>query len=206
VLFDADGVIQHATDDLESRLARVLGRVPEPLDDFLRQLYAAERPCLIGDADFAERLVPVVARWGAPAAAEALARAWSSIEPDPRVLDVVRGLRAEGVTCALTTNQQAYRGAHMAEELGYATLFDHSFYSFQLGCAKPSASYFEHVVDALGLPADQLLFLDDHAANVEAARGVGLHARRFVHGRSPRAADSLASVLAQLGLPVAAPG
>lgn len=56
--------------------------------------------------------------------------------------------------------------------------FDANFPSFLVGRIKPDADYFEHVLDALGVPAARALFVDDHPANVAAAARVGLHARR----------------------------
>jgi putative hydrolase of the HAD superfamily len=67
----------------------------------------------------------------------------------------------------------------MHENLGYAELFDDTFYSYELRVAKPDPAYFRAVLDRLGLPADEVLFVDDNAANVDSARGVGLRAEQW---------------------------
>jgi glucose-1-phosphatase len=56
--------------------------------------------------------------------------------------------------------------------------FHHNFPSYQVGKLKPDAEYFEHVLDALGIPANRVLFVDDNRINVEAAAGLGIVARQ----------------------------
>ena len=65
---------------------------------------------------------------------------------------------------------------YMSEELGYSLLFDAEFYSCFVGSAKPKLSFFEKVVAQLGCDASAVLFLDDRAENVEAAKQAGLSA------------------------------
>ena len=67
----------------------------------------------------------------------------------------------------------------MSETLGYGELFDAEFYSCDLGHAKPSDDYFRLVLEGVGLAPGEVLFLDDKAANVEAARGIGIQASVF---------------------------
>jgi len=58
---------------------------------------------------------------------------------------------------------------------------DGAYYSCDLGAAKPSAAFFEHIVTDLGLAPDQLLFLHDQPENVAGARSTGLDAVRCAH-------------------------
>ena len=48
--------------------------------------------------------------------------------------------------------------------------------SFVTGLAKPDPAYFEGALAALGLRAEEVTFLDDTPANVEAARAMGIDA------------------------------
>jgi putative hydrolase of the HAD superfamily len=87
----------------------------------------------------------------------------------------------------------------MQETFGYADLFDATFYSYELGVAKPDPGYFTAVLDRLDEPADRVLFVDDNRANVEAARTVGLLAEQWhVDDGQP----ALRAHLARHGLPV----
>ena len=46
----------------------------------------------------------------------------------------------------------------------------------------PSAQIYEEAVARIGLPAGEILFIDDNDTNVQAARKVGLQARVYVPG------------------------
>lgn len=66
--------------------------------------------------------------------------------------------------------------------------FHHNFPSFAVGRLKPDADYFEHVLETLGLPARNVLFVDDNAINVDGAQRVGLVARQVSGPAGVRAA------------------
>ncbi|WGD56375.1 HAD family phosphatase [Bradyrhizobium sp. CB1650] len=67
----------------------------------------------------------------------------------------------------------------------YADLLGHFrelFLSSRIGLRKPDAEAFDHVVGAIGVPAERIVFFDDLAENIEGARARGLTA---VHVTSP---------------------
>lgn len=73
---------------------------------------------------------------------------------------------------------------HFSKE--YADLLGHFrelYLSSSIGLRKPDAEAFDHVVAAMGVPANRIVFFDDLAENVEGARARGLMA---VHVTSPR--------------------
>ena len=63
----------------------------------------------------------------------------------------------------------------MSGQLGYRGLFDQEFYSCRMGVAKPATAFFLLIVDELGLSPTNVLFLDDHEANVHSAHEAGLN-------------------------------
>jgi glucose-1-phosphatase len=70
--------------------------------------------------------------------------------------------------------------------------FRELYYSSTIGHRKPDAAGFDHVVGAIGVPASRIVFFDDLAENVEAARASGLKA---VHVKSSRdVADALTAL------------
>jgi putative hydrolase of the HAD superfamily len=89
-------------------------------------------------------------------------------------------------------------GAHVAHfSQAYADLLGHFreiYLSSTIGLRKPEAAAYDHVVNAIGVPASRILFFDDSAENVAGARSRGLSA---VHVRSP---DDIATALAALGI------
>jgi putative hydrolase of the HAD superfamily len=78
-----------------------------------------------------------------------------------------------------------------ADVLGH---FRELYLSSTIGLRKPDAAAYDHVVKAIGAPAQRIVFFDDLAANVEGARARGLTA---VHVTSP---DDVAQALAALGI------
>ncbi|HEX3406109.1 MAG TPA: HAD family hydrolase, partial [Caulobacteraceae bacterium] len=146
VLFDADGVIQLASDYLHLRLTEALGRAPSEREACMDAIFAAEAPALVGAASFEACLAPALRELGAPCDVATVLELWRDIAPDEAVLALVGRLRARGVFCALASNQERNRARHMSETLGYARIFDREFYSCELGCVKPAAAFFEAVV------------------------------------------------------------
>jgi glucose-1-phosphatase len=72
--------------------------------------------------------------------------------------------------------------------------FREIYLSSTIGLRKPDAPAYDHVVQAIGLPAGRIVFFDDLAANIEGARAQGLLG---VHVKSP--AD-VAEALTALGI------
>lgn len=148
-------------------------------DDFLAAVFAAERPCVSGKQDFGVALEGVLERYQCDARVEDVLDIWTLIEPNSDVLALVRELQQSGHRVCLATNQQAHRARYMARELGYDDLFDLSFYSCEVGHAKPERGYFLEMVRRLESRPTELLFIDDSDANVAAARDLGIRAEQF---------------------------
>ncbi|MBR0879827.1 FMN phosphatase YigB (HAD superfamily) [Bradyrhizobium japonicum] len=73
---------------------------------------------------------------------------------------------------------------HFSKE--YAGLLGHFrelYLSSSIGLRKPDVEAFDHVVAAIGVPANRIVFFDDLAENIEGARSRGL---TTVHVTSPR--------------------
>jgi FMN phosphatase YigB (HAD superfamily) len=67
----------------------------------------------------------------------------------------------------------AYFSGQYAEVLGH---FREIFLSSTIGLRKPDAEAYDHVVQAIGIPAERIVFFDDLAENIEGARERGLKA------------------------------
>jgi putative hydrolase of the HAD superfamily len=172
VLLDADGVLQHRPGGWESAFEEWVG---VRAGDFLAEMFEAEKPAIRGERDPVDILAEFLARYAVAAPAEEVFEAvWHRIEPVPRSLDLVRGLRAAGYGVHLGTNQSLRRAAFMRHELGYDDLFDVSCYSAELRLAKPDPAYFRKAAEMIGAPAGEIVFVDDVAPNVEGAREAGL--------------------------------
>jgi len=63
-------------------------------------------------------------------------------------------------------------------EMNLGGSFDHQFVSHLTGRIKPDTATFEHVLESLGCKPGEVLFFDDNAPNIAAARSLGIHAVR----------------------------
>jgi putative hydrolase of the HAD superfamily len=189
ILFDADGVIQRTRGNWREQFAAMLGR-DEDLETFVKELFAAERPCLSGAADFPTQLRTVLERWRSPTPVEQALQVWTNIEVHADVIELVGSLRRGGMPVHLASNQHAHRARYMSDELGYGAVFEREFYSCRVGYAKPDTAYFEHVLGELKLPPGRVLFIDDVEPNVVAARSVGISSVHFAANAGAAALDA----------------
>jgi HAD superfamily hydrolase (TIGR01509 family) len=85
----------------------------------------------------------------------------------------------------------AHFTAAFAGVLGH---FREVFVSSSIGLRKPNAAAYDHVVKAIGVPADRIVFFDDLAENIEGARARGLKTVQV------RSSDDVAHALDALGV------
>lgn len=81
-------------------------------------------------------------------------------------------------TLACYSNTSELHWSRMMEEMGLASMLDHCYASFELGCYKPALRGFELIVEDLKVKPAEVFFVDDNPANVEAAKKAGLEARQ----------------------------
>lgn len=91
----------------------------------------------------------------------------------PRVVESIRACRAHGLqTAVLTNNVVAMDGWQAAVALD--ELFDVVVESSKAGVRKPEPAAYELVLSELGVPAGEVVFLDDLGVNLKPARAMGM--------------------------------
>lgn len=175
VLFDCDGVLQFAKDGWFDRLAEL----SEEFDfHLLEEMWTAEWPALRGEETLHDGIARLVRDRGLPPDhVDLIVSLWDNMRIDEAAWQIVRDVRAAGTPAYLATNQHSYRRDLMLD-LGYADLVDGTFFSCDVGAAKPDVAYFEAIPTELGVAAHRIVFVDDVVANVEAAAGLGVRAVR----------------------------
>ncbi len=120
---------------------------------------------------------------------------WSGL-PYPGALDLVSEVHARvPVGCLSNTNALQWDANYRSTPLTDA--FAYCFLSFELGLVKPDREIFEVVAVALPVSRRSVLFLDDNAVNIEAARAAGFTAEHV------KAVDGARGALVRSGvLPV----
>jgi putative hydrolase of the HAD superfamily len=99
---------------------------------------------------------------------------------------------------ALTNDMAAFHGQDWVDRQDYLELFDVFIDASVTGVLKPDPRAFRSAAEALGLPPDQVVFLDDMPGNVEGARAVGMTAIRVPWDDPAPAIDTARDLL---GLP-----
>jgi 2-haloacid dehalogenase len=130
---------------------------------------------------------------------EAYWRRWpetlgDAIAPTVAVLDE---LRTTGVRLYALSNWSGETFPAARPRYPFLGWFDGIVISGDERLIKPDARIFRVLLDRYGLTADEVVFIDDHQANVDAAAELGMHAARFVDPATLR------SDLRRFGLPVA---
>ena len=81
---------------------------------------------------------------------------------------------------SLTLNsQETNRADFMANQMGFAEIFDELFFSCHVGYQKPHHGFYEFIQSALHMSGEQILFWDDMEKNVFAARELGWNAEVY---------------------------
>jgi putative hydrolase of the HAD superfamily len=117
-----------------------------------------------------------------PEQAAAASRAWLG-ETYPGAHQLIEQLAANSAVRSACLSNTNLRHWEMMTSPGPHQLNLHrltwQFVSFRIGHMKPSAELFQYVQTESGLPAEEILFFDDNAANVAAARACGWNAEQI---------------------------
>lgn len=100
--------------------------------------------------------------------------------PDiPESVAMLRSLRDKGVPVFALSNFGAESFDIACREYSFLTEFDRSYISAHHRLAKPDPAFFALLETETGLSGASLLFTDDRAENIDAARARGWHAHLF---------------------------
>lgn len=180
ILFDVDGVVFKPRDKYFSQRLREDGSsVPEEkINSFFKNEY---KKIVIGKADLREEVEKYLDDWNWNGSVEELLNYWFSYENkiDQEVVDLVQELREKGVKCYLASDHSKYRTDDFMNNVGLKKYFDGVFSSGYLGYTKEEKEFFAAVIKDLGLPKNEILFVDDDPENVRVAESVGINAVHF---------------------------
>ena len=181
VLTDLDGVVRRwpATQFSSVEDAYGLPRGCMARTAFHESLLTDAITGVVTDAEWRKRIAARLGTRFDPAAAAAAVAAWSGSAGDVHTgtLDVLQAARRT-VALGLVSNATT-RLADDLSRLGIADAFDFIVNSSAIGCAKPSACFYEHALRRCGCTRDQVFFVDDRPENVAGANDFGFHAHLY---------------------------
>ncbi len=129
-------------------------------------------------------------------------RAARGADPDavirPEFRETLDTCKVAGIRLAILSNElDLFYGADFREKLPFLADFDAIIDATHTGILKPDPRAYAAALDALALPAEACVFVDDQKRNIEGARDVGL---QTVHFDVARPGGSYAEALRLLGL------
>lgn len=107
--------------------------------------------------------------------------------PNPATLALLRELRAVGHGMHFLSNMPAPFADHLEQANPLAQWFESGVFSGRVKHSKPGVEIFRLAEQRFNARPEELVFLDDHPANIEAARALGWEAILFTDAASARA-------------------
>ena len=178
LMVDVDGVVVVSNEPhgWSTHLERDLGLAPSRLQDAFFAVHFDD--IVRGRAALRDRLTPVLAEIAPHLSAEILIAYWFEQDAhlDHGLLAQIDVLRAMGLKAHLATVQEHERADYLWTRLGLKDHFDAIHYAADLGWAKPADGFFNTVAARCGFAPEDLFFIDDKIANVDAAKALGWNA------------------------------
>lgn len=175
LMVDVDGVVIAHPDPQgwAVHLERDLGLSPTLLQSAFFEPHWPD--VILGRAGLRERLAPVLAEIAPGLSVDRLIQYWfeNDAHLDHGLLAQLGPIRSGGVKLHLATVQEHERARYIWEELALNQHFDAMYYAAELGWAKPAAQFFRAVTARSGFAPDEVFFIDDKQANIDAARAEG---------------------------------
>ena len=186
LMLDVDGVLVggRPQDGLGqfTDLETDLGLSPELLrkrffDTYWVDVVTGKRPLL-------ETLAPVLADIAPGLPPQTLVDYWLANDSrlDRTLLADLPAVRQAGMRIFLCTNQEHLRARYLMEDLGLSPSVDGIVYSAALGVRKPEPDFYWRAATQVGARPRDIVFIDDNAYNVTAARKAGWAATQWGPG------------------------
>ena len=102
-------------------------------------------------------------------------------------VDILKRLKQAGYRVCGLSNWSAETFPYMRERHDFFDLFDDMVISGEVGHVKPEPEIFRILLDKIGTPAEECLFVDDSLTNIQQAQMLGF---ATIHFQSPQQLES----------------
>ncbi|WP_457631131.1 HAD family hydrolase [Oceanithermus sp.] len=177
ILFDWGGVFTVGTFDgrVVANVARRYGRSEE---DTARAYFAEVRRLELGEWSLARFWEYFSRELGVSAPYEEFEALFlASVAPRAEMYRLLEAIPGD-ITVGLLSNNYPVISDYLRAGEGFDR-FDAVFFSNEEGIKKPDPAAFAIALERMGLPAGEVLFVDDHPDNIAAARALGLQTHLF---------------------------
>jgi epoxide hydrolase-like predicted phosphatase len=180
IIWDFGGVLVRTEDHTPRE--QLAARVGMTSDELYRLIYNSQssRQATLGEISTQEHWNSVLKALNLPK--EEYPRVprefWGGDSLDENLMEYIRDSRSHHTTALLSNAWDDLRQA-LIEEWKIIDAFDHVIISAEVGLAKPDPRIFQLTLARVGAEPEEAVFIDDFIENIQAARGVGLHAIHF---------------------------
>jgi putative hydrolase of the HAD superfamily len=94
------------------------------------------------------------------------------LQPQPATVQLMQRLREAGHRLYFLSNMPAPYARHLEHTHSFMRWFDDGLFSSRVQLIKPEPAIFHEAARRFGAPAQELVFIDDHAPNIDAARAL----------------------------------
>ena len=101
-----------------------------------------------------------------------------SVGADPNMYVLIDQLKEKGIRVGMLSNIDD-RYTKLIRDFGFYEPFEPCLLSCEMGLEKPDPKAYELLLNTMKLPAGDIVFIDDKAENVEAAKKIGIDAIVF---------------------------
>ncbi len=114
---------------------------------------------------------------------------------NPAAVETAHRLKAAGYKLVLLSNTDSERADFIRKKYPETQVFDVRILSYEAGILKPDPAVFLLTLQRAGASAEECVFIDDMAVNIEAARALGITSIQFEYDKTDLQAE-----LRRLGL------
>jgi putative hydrolase of the HAD superfamily len=100
-------------------------------------------------------------------------------QPNKPMIEWAASLQRAGIKTGILSNIGDAMEAGIRERFPWLAEFEDHTFSHRLGIAKPDPAIYRHAAEGLGVPAEEILFIDDKEENILAARTAGMIAVQY---------------------------
>lgn len=175
IVFDVGGVL--SKDMIDTKLRDLAATYDLDIDALLGEKSRFRDLADLGEISDGEFWVQILDRFGVEATQDDK-EIDSYIELVDGTLDIAEELSRKYRT-AILSNDSIEMSTFRRKKFGFDALFDPIVISGNVGVKKPDTRIYEILLEEVGLPAEECLFIDNNADNVAAAQSLGINAILF---------------------------
>ena len=176
MLFDMGGVLIKTTDrQIRTKLANLFNMTYEQMDELVYGTESAKKATL-GEISEKDHFQFVLDKLGVPeyGIERFQQEFWGGDTLDEGLLEFISEHNGK-YRFGMLSNAMSNIRNWLNQKHGFLHLFDITFFSAELGMAKPDPKFYLAILNEFSVNANEVIFIDDFIENIEAAKELGIH-------------------------------